>query len=164
MTGSTSLTVALCLGLTAVSACTPRNRAGCDATGGPVADTGQAAIAGVVASESDVIGNGCQECPLGTATLTFWTTSGPVPDDASAKAIVDGGPPTITLQANQRYLQALDPGSYLVCARPFCVNVAVAADHVTTVHLKQIFGPTQFIVFDAQSKTARAATTLEVDP
>ncbi len=147
-----------------VPACTLCNRAGCDATAGPVADTGQASIAGVVASESDAIGNGCQACPLGTATLAIWKTSGPVTDDTGAQAIVDASAATVTIQADQRYAQALDPGSYLICQRPYCVSIDVAAGHVTTVHIKEIFGPTQFIVFDAQSKSPRTATTLEIAP
>ena len=165
MTRSTSfLVLALCFGLAAVPACSPCNRTGCDATSGPVADTGQAAIAGVVASESDAVGNGCQECPLGTATLAIWKTSGPVTDDAGAQAVVNASAATVSVQADQRYAQALDPGSYLVCQRPDCVSVDVVAAHVTTVHIKQILGPTQFIVFDAQSKSPRATTTLEISP
>lgn len=129
-----------------------------------MADTGQAAIAGVVASESDVIGNGCQACPLGTATLAIWKTSGPVTDDAGAQAVVDASAATMTIQADQRYAQALDPGSYLICQRPFCVSADIAAGHVTTVHIMQINGPIQFIVFDAQSKSPRTPTTLEISP
>jgi hypothetical protein len=162
MTGKAGFAIALVLGLAAVPACSVCDRAGCDATGDPIADTGHTALAGVVASESDVIGNGCQTCTFGTANLAIWRTSGPVADNASARAVVGASAPTVSLKAEQRYVLTLDSGSYLVCQVPDCVSVDVVPGHVTTVHIKEINGPTQFIVFDAQARAARTAATLEI--
>ena len=136
-------------------ACNPCNRSGCDAAGTPAADNGKSAIAGFIALESDVIDNSCQECPLSSAPLAIWAAPAPVTDVVGARAIVQAGPATVTLQANGRYQQALDPGSYLLCADPssynaVCVSVAVMAGHVTPVNLKLLFGPFQFIVFGNQ--------------
>ena len=156
------LLLVCCSGLAVLPACSPCNRSGCEATAGPAADTGHSAIAGAVAAESDVVGNGCQECGFSSATLAIWKTSAPIADSASAMAVVNAGAATATVQADGRYSQALDPGSYLVCRRPDCVSVDVAADHVTTVHVRLINGPAQFIVFDAQARAPRDAATLEV--
>jgi hypothetical protein len=42
------------------------------------------------------------------------------------------------------------------------VSVEVVADHVTTVHVLLPFGPTAFIVYDAQARSPRDVVTLEV--
>jgi len=148
-----------------LAACKPCNRSGCDVLDLPAADNGTSAIAGVVASESDVIANGCQECPFASATLAVWAASAPVTDAASAKAIVQAGPAAFTLQADGRFQQALDPGSYLLCADPSshnfaCVSLAVVAGHVTPVNLKLVYGPFRFIVFDPQTRALVSSTTV----
>jgi len=146
-----------------LAACNPCNRSGCDAAGTPAADNGKSEMAGFIASESDVVANGCQACPFASATLGIWVAPGPVTDVVSARAIVQASPATVTLQAEGSYRQALDPGSYLLCADPSsynsaCVSVAVIAGHVTPVNLKLVYGPFQFIVFDPQSRAQVSAT------
>jgi hypothetical protein len=97
--------------------------------------------------------------------LAVWEASTPVTDAVSARAIVQGGPAAVTFQADGRYQQALDPGSYLLCADPSsynaaCVGVAVLAGHVTPVNLKLLFGPFRFIVFDPQTRAQVSSSTL----
>jgi len=45
-----------------------------------------------------------------------------------------------------RYNLALAPASYLVCARPSCVAVDVAADETVTVNIELREGPPTFFV------------------
>lgn len=94
---------------------------------------------------------------MSSAPLAIWAAPGPVTDVVAARALVQAGPATVTLQADGRYQQALDPGSYLLCADPSsyntgCVSIAVMAGHVTPVNLKLFYGPSQFIVFDPQTR------------
>jgi hypothetical protein len=145
-----------------LAACNPCNRIGCDAIGTPAADNGKSEMAGFISSESDVVANGCQECPFASATLAIWAAPGPVTDVLAARAIVQAAPATVTLQADGHYRQALDPGSYLLCTYPSsldtaCVGVAVIAGHVAPVNLK---GPFQFIVFDPQTRAHVSAPVL----
>jgi hypothetical protein len=153
----------------ALAACNPCNRDGCDAVDKPAADSGKSAIAGVVVSESDVVSNGCQDCPFASAPLAVWAAPAPVTDVESARAIVHAGPAAATLDAEGRYQQALDPGSYLLCAFPStynaaCVSVSVIAGHVTPVNLKLLDGPFRFVVFDPQTRAQVSATTLQPGP
>jgi hypothetical protein len=126
------------------------------------ADVGGSAIAGTLASESDTVGNGCQMCPFTSATISIWPASGPVADNASADAIVNGGAADVTFAADMAYRHALVPGNYLVCVRPFCVGVEVVAGHVTPVNVELLSGPFQFFVFDPVTRAPLAAPTLEV--
>jgi hypothetical protein len=149
----------------ALAACTPCNRSGCDAIRNPAADNGESAIAGSVASESDVVANGCQECPYAGATFSIWAVTAPVTDAASAKAIIKASPALITFQADGRYRQSMEPGSYLLCAsptgyQPACVGIDVVAGHVTPVNLKLLFGPSQLIVFDPRTRAPVATATI----
>jgi hypothetical protein len=84
--------------------------------GTPATDDHTTAIAGVVAAESDVIGNGCQECPFSSMAPSIWTAPGVVTDAAGAKAIMQASPASFQFQADGHYRQALDPCSYLLCA------------------------------------------------
>lgn len=148
-----------------IPACSPCNRSGCDALRTPAADDGESGIAGVIAYESDVVANGCQECPFTSASLSIWAALGPVADGVSAKAIIQAGPPAVSLDADARYRQALAPASYLLCAFPAsyssaCVSVDVVAGHATPVNLKLLFGPFHFIVFDPRTRAPVAATML----
>jgi hypothetical protein len=155
---------AVSVALLGAPGCTLCDRSGCDALGTPASDEGQSAIAGVLAGESDSVGNGCQECAFASATLSIWAAPAPIGDSASANTLANGAPPDVTIQADRSYRQALDPGSYLLCRRPDCVSVTVVAGHVTPVNLKLIFGPTQFVVFDPQTRAQVTAPTLEVSP
>ena len=146
-------------------ACKTCNRSGCDALGTPAPDDHASALAGVIASESDVMENDCQECPFASMALSIWTAAGPVTDVASAKAIIQAAPAAVTLQADGRYRQALDPGSYVLCAGPAghssaCIGVDVVAGHVTPVNLRLVYGPFQFIVFDPLTRVQVTAHTI----
>ena len=156
------LILVLHIGAGFATGCAPCNRSGCQALSSPAVDTGRSGIGGVVAIESDVITNGCQECTFGSTTLAVWKTSSPVTDRASARAAVDNSPPTMTILAENRYDLALDPGQYLVCRRPNCVLVEVVSDHLTPVNVRIIFGPTNFIVFDRTSRRQALATEFDV--
>ena len=145
-----------------VAACTPCNRDGCDAMVSAAAQSGHSGIAGIVASESDVVSNGCQQCRFGVAALGFWKAGAPVTDAAAAKALVAAGPAAAKMQANERYETALDPGSYLACTQLGCAAVEVVAGRVTTVNARVINGPPQFMVVDGGGGAAHAAATLEV--
>ena len=148
-----------------LAACNPCNRGGCDATAKPAADNGKSELAGFISSESDVVGNGCQECPFASTTLAIWAASGPVTDVAGARAIIQAGPAAVTLQADGSYRQALAPGNYLLCNyQSSCVGVAVVAGHATPVNLRMFFGPFQFIVFDPLTRATVSATTVYPGP
>jgi hypothetical protein len=140
-------------------------RSGCDTVGTPAADSGKSEIAGAVATEGDAVENGCSKCPFATWSLALWAVSGPVSDVVSAKAIIQAGPATVTFDADGRYRQALDPGSYLLCSDPasyscVCVSVDVVAGHATPVNLKLNTGLSYFIVFDPLTHAKLAATML----
>jgi hypothetical protein len=155
--------------LFALPACNKCNRSGCDALGAPAADDHTSSIAGIVAGESDVILDDCQECPFDSMAFSIWTASGSVADASSAKAIIQAGPPAAKTQADGRYRQALDPGSYLLCAsvgsyQSACVSVEVVAGHVTPVNLKLVYGPFQFIVFDPLTRAPVSTNTLYPRP
>jgi hypothetical protein len=155
--------VALLLSGVVFGSCANCPREGCDALAAASTGTGGAGIAGVVASESDVIANGCQKCLFGSTQLTIWKASSAVTDNASAAALVHSSvAPTVSLSANGRYEQALDPGSYLVCSRPDCVAVEVSANRVTTVHVKLVEGPPQFVLFDGEGRAQENVSTFEV--
>jgi hypothetical protein len=152
---------ALCSVLLISAACANCPRTGCDALSSPAGGSGTG-IAGAIASESDVVGNGCQDCPFGSTQLTVWKTSSPIPDEATARAIVGASGPTVSFHADGRYEQLLDPGDYLLCSNPYCTAIQVDPDQVTTVHVKLINGPAQFIIFDPGTTTARSASVFEV--
>lgn len=137
-------------------------RAGCDALATAVADTRHSAVAGVIASETDTVENGCQECSFGSARLAFWKTASTITDSSAARTVVVTSLPLAFIQVDGRYEQPLDPGSYLVCRQSDCASIEVVAGRTTTVHVKLLFGPVQFVVFDAGSNAARTAPTLEV--
>ncbi|HEX7598842.1 MAG TPA: hypothetical protein VF518_11550 [Polyangia bacterium] len=140
-------------------------RGGCDAAAKPATDKGQSEIAGAVASEGDVVENGCSECPFAKWPLSIWATSEPVNDVGRAKAIIQAGPAMVTLQADGRYRQALDAGSYLLCAvigggyGTVCVGISVVAGHATPVNLQLNTGLSRFTVFDPITH-AKLATTM----
>jgi hypothetical protein len=149
-------------GLVFVAGCNPCDRSGCEVRDNPAKDSGHSAIAGTVSTETDVVVNGCQECPFGSATLSVWKTATATMDSATAKAIVDGSAATVVVQANQRYLQALDPGTYLVCIRPSCVSLDVTAGHVTTLNVEQVYGPGELLVAEPGERTTHSANRLDI--
>jgi hypothetical protein len=98
-------------------------------------------------------------------TLSIWPAPTQVTAAAGAKAIIQAGPAAVTFQADGHYRQALDPGSYLLCAAPSsyesaCVSIDVVAGHVTPVNLKLLYGPFQFIVFDPLTRAQVTSNTI----
>jgi hypothetical protein len=163
---------ALCAGLVLITSCSQGaapvacDLTGCAAVRLPVEDTGHSAIAGAIASQSDleIIGVKCAECPLVSATLTFWKTMSLVTDAPTATAIVAGATPAATVHADKRYEQPLEAGWYLVCADGSCVGVEVLSDHPTTVHVMRGVSPFLFLIFDPGSKIARSPVALSLIP
>jgi hypothetical protein len=128
-----------------LATCRPCDRSGCDALGDHVSSD-QTGVAGIVSSESDLVANGCQECPLSQATLQLWRVEAPVPDEATAAALVSEREPDVSDLAQERYLFELEAGYYLLCSRPNCTNIEVRGDETLTVNVAQHFGPTSFFV------------------
>lgn len=119
-------------------------REGCDALGRRASMDGTG-IAGIGASESDNVVNGCAECPFTGLSLDVWPTSSPVSTNADALAVTRAAPPSFSLSASPDYAQLLTPGAYLVCQRPSCVLVHVSSG-VTTVNVRLTEGPPRFFV------------------
>lgn len=143
------------------SGCQPCDRDGCEKVNERASSDGTSAIAGALASESDVEANGCTECPLASAQLSIWSTPALVSDQAEALAVVSAGPATFSLSAQGSYRQAVPPGAYLLCERE-CVAVAVEPGMVTTVNILFVYGPTSFRVFDAGATTWRRAQSFAI--
>lgn len=142
------------------SAC---NREGCDKVNERASNNGTSAIAGSVAAESDVVENGCDECPLTSTELAIWSTPTLVADETTARAVVAASAPTLTFSAQGTYRQNVPPGAYLLCER-HCVAVTVEARMVTTVNILFVYGPTSFRVFDAGATKWRTAQSFAITP
>jgi hypothetical protein len=143
--------------LACVPGCNECDRRGCEALERPAAaaqvDRG---IAGAVAYATDIVTNDCSACGFSSAELKVWSTPSLISESAAAQAVIDGGPPTLTFQADQRYERALTPGHYLVCALPFqCAAVTVPDKGVVTVNVMQAYGPGRLVVFEAGSSSRR---------
>jgi hypothetical protein len=146
--------------------CQDCNRSACQSYQRPAAASIGQGVAGVVASESDVVANGCQECGLASATLEIWLTNGLVQDAVTVGAIARTTP-LVAMQADGHYEIELAPADYLLCVDSGmggCVPFAVASGKVTTVNVQRINGPTGFLVFDAGSSVPRTSQVLSVTP
>lgn len=128
-----------------LSACADCNREGCDALTS-LAPSGQTGIAGVVAEASDVVNDGCGECPLGNATIEVWALEAPLAQRSDAAALVAARAPDLTRDAAGSYSQVLEPGWYLLCVRPSCVELDTHEAETLTVNVKRRDGPTSFFV------------------
>lgn len=126
-------------------------REGCDALNHRASMDGTG-IAGVGAAASDVVSNGCAECPFSNVGLDVWATNSPVTSKEQALTVVDAALPAFSLSATPRYAQPLEPGSYLVCRRPSCVAVQVSSG-VTTVNVRITEGPPLFFVAEPPAST-----------
>ena len=125
------------LGLTGCAECVTE---GCDALRDR-APGHQSGIGGVIASQSDVVANGCQECGFAEASI----------DVFRLEAAIDMTSPLARIAASTRYNVNLEPATYLVCVTRQCLSVRVVDDAVTTVNVKQRFGPTSFFVVETAS-------------
>jgi hypothetical protein len=137
-----------CLGLS----CAECDREGCDALGRAAPQVGTG-IAGVVAASSDVVADGCQECPLGDAALQIWRADAAVTTEAAAATLLAERQPDVTANVSGRYSQALAPGTYLLCAGANCIGLALAADETLTVNIERRDGPTGFFVGRSDAET-----------
>jgi hypothetical protein len=151
----------------ALPGCRPCNRSGCDAVTNPVKSASiSRGIAGVVAAESDVVADGCQECPFSMSQLDVWAVANPVSDASAAAAVVKGQPATLTLPVDSRYERALEPGHYLVCgqarAPAECAAISVGDKGVFTVNVEAHYGPTRLVVFEPGSDTRRTTGVFQV--
>jgi len=146
------------------TACDDCDRDGCDAMTGSAGDTGASGVAGAVANESDTIMNGCQKCGFGPASLDFWKTASEVTGRGDASGAMAMGPPAAHVDADGHYSLALEPSAYLVCANFQCANVTVHPNHLTTLNVLVVFGPTRFFVVDPGSPKAREANGFSIQP
>jgi hypothetical protein len=103
-------------------------------------------VAGVVAQSSDVVSDGCTECPLAAATLQIWTLAGPFEQRSSAAELVSTRPPDVTREVEGNYRETLDPGWHMLCVRPSCVELNVHAGETLTLNIERREGPTRFFV------------------
>jgi hypothetical protein len=155
----------------AAAACSETcDRTGCDAgeepAGGVAIGRG---IAGVAFSQSDVVANGCQTCPLGEGSLSIWTAAGPVDSHDAAVALIQSAEPDVEVEIDGEYERELAAGDYLVCNLPNdsdgeCAAVHVADGEVTTVHAKHAFGPASVIVFDPGEDDPRTTGIFGIGP
>ena len=132
-------------------ACEDCAREGCDSLAQRAAQNGTS-LAGVVAESSDVVGNGCQECPFGTAELEAWKVEAPVTSASAVADLLDHRLPDWEKAVSERYSIALAPGFYLLCARPSCVNLTIADGQTSTANVKRRNGPTSFFVGGADAE------------
>jgi hypothetical protein len=139
------------LGLIVVTAlcaagCGPCDRSGCTWLERHASASGTGA-AGIVASESDVVANGCQECPFSETDLSAWKVDQPVQDAATAQAIIAAGPPYVSGHVVENYIMTLDPGHHLFCSGTTnCIGIEITEGEMLTVNVAQVYGPTSFRV------------------
>jgi hypothetical protein len=146
--------------LLSCAGCEPCEREGCDAFESPAPDGSASAIAGAVASSSDVVSNDCQECPFGSAQIHIWSTDVAIDDSAAAREQMAEAA-AFTIEADGRYHQPLAAGHYLLCASERCVSVEVEPQRLATVNIRVQDGWTKFAVFDATQR-GEATFGLEV--
>jgi len=109
-------------------------------------ETGESAIAGAIASRSDVVENGCQECPLSSARLKVWQTTALASDQAAAEAAALD-PPALVIEAQGHYRKVTGAGFYLMCAPTRdCVPIEVTDGKTTTVNVELPYGPARFFL------------------
>jgi hypothetical protein len=161
---SLSASSAVCL----LASCIPCDRDGCKAVDHRVRDRDvsiEVGIAGAASYATDVVENGCAECPLGEATLWVWATADAVTTLEQATEVFTAGPPMLEIEIDERYEQALDAGEYLVCTDHdyVCAGITVGSA-VVTVHTHSVFGPRpSLIVFEPGSKDPRTDRIFELD-
>ena len=156
---------AVAFALTALAACNPCNRDGCDAYQRPAQSTAAGpGIAGIIASLSDVVGNGCQECAFAKGRILIWATPSLIADQASAAALVKSQTATFTVESDGHYEKALDADTYLVCAQQGeCAAIAVTTAGRTTVNVRMGNGPFSLAVFEPGSTVRRTSGIFMVE-
>jgi hypothetical protein len=135
----------LVLWAASMPACADCDRQGCEALTRLAPERG-AGISGVVAQVSDVVTDGCAECPLGRATVELWTLEEPFYRLSEVPALVAARRADLIFFAEGAYSQALSTGWYLLCVRPNCIELNPHEDETLTVNIKRRDGPTSFFV------------------
>ena len=149
-----------------LASCVPCERDGCKALDAPAEDVSiSVGLAGVASSESDVVANGCQECPLSEGTLLVWAVDDAVTTAEQADAIIMGGEPTLEIDIDERYEQTLDAGEYLVCtsSTEACAGITIG-NAVVTLHASYVYGPPSLIVFEPGSEDPRTERIFDFGP
>lgn len=108
-------------------------------------------MAGIVATPSDLVENGCQECPYGEATLELWYVDEPVTTEADASAVTEREP-GFREAVVRDYRFELAPGQYLLCVRPRCIGLEIVANETLTVNIRRPYGWTAFFVGRPRAK------------
>ncbi len=125
-------------------ACNPCERSGCDALSQHARANGnESRIAGILASESDSVGNDCAECAFaGSQEVFAWQVDAPAKTSADVRATTTAAPPSAKANssADGTYALPLESGAYLVCVQIFCFNAAVVAQRTTTLNVRIING------------------------
>lgn len=120
--------------LAAALGCSDCDREGCTLLDNRATQRGTG-MAGVIAQKSDVVMNGCQECPLADTSLELWVLDAPV-SDADAEEVVRQRPADVSSAASGKYIQALQPGPHILCVQRQCVVITLVADQTLTVNIK----------------------------
>jgi hypothetical protein len=110
-------------------------------------------VAGVVASSSDLVVDGCQECSFGQANLELWRTDTPITTETAAITLLEERASDVTENVSAHYRLPLEPGPYLLCVRPNCVALTVVVDETLTVNIKRRNGATGFFVGNPLEET-----------
>lgn len=132
-----------------LSGCGSCPRDGCDALEQPSSAYVDTGIKGSVASSSDVVVNGCQECPFSDTELRVWVSATSVSGTIQRDTLLQRAPDLMVF-AEGRYTQALATGHYMVCESSApCLGFDLASGDDITINVKQRYGPTSFVVFGA---------------
>jgi len=146
-----------------VAGCSQCNTEGCDALNDLARAEDVSAIAGIVASKSDVTSDDCTECPFAATELRVWQTPTLVVDSMQAGTMAVG-PPTV-IAADGRYRQAVSAGTYLLCDYGNdCVAISVAEGAVTTVNVRTTEGPARFYVSNESRTAVEQAEAIQLPP
>jgi hypothetical protein len=122
------------------TACDPCNRDGCDALQRRAPRESTSRIAGVVASETDVVRNGCQECGFATVDIKAWPTDQEVTTEAELSMVAKGSADRTRSSANGEYSLPLATGMYVVCFQNSCFNARAEAGETTTLNVRLVDG------------------------
>lgn len=121
-----------------------------------------ARIAGVTASESDVVANGCQECAFASQlAVSAWTVEKAVTTDDEVRAATSGTPTATTISSEVgQYALPLEPGAYVVCFQLSCFNASVTLGSTTTLNVRLINGISRGFLGEGGSGTLSAHDAL----
>jgi hypothetical protein len=149
-----------------LSCAAPCDREGCDALQRRADDSaGTSAIAGVVASESDVIANGCQECGFSAADISVWPRQGSDITTEAVKQQTTGSAQAKTTAGNDgKYTLSLAPGDYWLCSGIACFATSVVAGHTTTLNIKVVYGASSGYVALPGNTTVELINSVERGP